>query len=247
MELFTFAQLKPMVNKQLDTEDENWIDDELLVYHLNEAIRKAEAFIHTLNWGKRHYFLVPKYALTLTNGSPYVPLPSDIYANKIRAIYWDNGSSDRYEVRPSRSPYSHHQDNEGQRYTYEIVNTLAARTQLMLSPAANETTSLKMYLWYLRQARRLTVTPSDADPVVDAALKAANVLDIPQATNFVIAHARMMTLAKPGEGMWKFYEEQKNEEWKLLVEALEQMTVDENTLIEPDMSYYADMVGWCGE
>jgi len=108
----TLAQLRTRVQADLDLEDETFIIDSDINSWINEAIKKAEAEIHTLY---EDYFLTEtEVTLVTTNAEPtdtddvedswpntqFYQYPSDIYANKIRKIVYVNDSnSSTHEVR----------------------------------------------------------------------------------------------------------------------------------------------------
>jgi len=108
----TLKQLRERIQADLDLEDETFIIDSDINSWINEAIKKAEAEIHTLY---EDYFLTEaEITLVTTNAAPtdtddveeswpntqFYQYPSDIYANKIRKIVYVNDSnSSTHEVK----------------------------------------------------------------------------------------------------------------------------------------------------
>lgn len=99
MQLFTFAQLKTKLGNDYDITDEVWVDDDELAGYINDAIDDSETAIHTMS-SEDKYFLTST-PLVLTSGTTDLVYPSDIYANKIRKIFYLNGSI-HYEIEKMR-------------------------------------------------------------------------------------------------------------------------------------------------
>jgi hypothetical protein len=88
MLLYTYSMIINKLNEDCDLINElNITPDELLGY-INEAIEAAETAIHTLGV-EDNYFLCTDF-LNLQANVPVYPFPADIYANKIRKMFYQN-------------------------------------------------------------------------------------------------------------------------------------------------------------
>lgn len=88
MTLLTFSQLKTKLQNDMDLINEPFIQDEELVGYMNEAIKDAQTAIHNLGI-EGGYFLTPACLNLVSNQQAY-SLPSDIYANKIMGMFFQN-------------------------------------------------------------------------------------------------------------------------------------------------------------
>jgi len=75
-------------------DEEQWITDVELNKYINDGIDVAESEIHTLY---EDYFL-DYVSLPLVSGVEIYDLPSDIYANKIRRVIYDNTADKQYII-----------------------------------------------------------------------------------------------------------------------------------------------------
>jgi hypothetical protein len=89
MKYWTYGEIKAKVQKDLGIEDEDFISEQQLLSTCNEAIEEVEKEIHTLY---EDYFLTDKI-IRLEDGKAYYNLPSDIFANKIRGIIYNDGNT----------------------------------------------------------------------------------------------------------------------------------------------------------
>ena len=84
----TLAQIKQRVRDLVDAESADFTSDEELVRYINEAIKMCEAEIHRLN---EDYYKKDEVS-SIVSGTQEYSLPSDIYAQKIRRIMFDDGT-----------------------------------------------------------------------------------------------------------------------------------------------------------
>jgi len=222
---YTLAQLKSKIKEDLDLEEETFIEEAELTALINQAIRDAEKIVHDLY---EDYFLTSAYLSLVTSTSEY-SLPSDIYANKIRSIIYDNGSNS-YEIKRLNSPivftslpYIESSDD----YQYLIVNSLASGFKIKLFPASRETSSTYATVWYIRTAKQLS-SSSDA-------------CDIPEATDYIIERAKGLCLAKEWGGIIPDSAKSSiSEEEMKLVKTLSDRVPDGSTEIYRDLELYDD-------
>lgn len=86
--LYTYAMLKNKLTEDLDLINEPFISEDELLGYMNEAIEEAETAVHTLGI-EDTYFLSSDFIYLIPGQSAY-NLPADIYANKIRKMYYSN-------------------------------------------------------------------------------------------------------------------------------------------------------------
>jgi TRAP-type uncharacterized transport system substrate-binding protein len=230
MSYLTYAEILKKVLEPLDLEDEVFIGSAEMIGYCNDAIKRCESKIHTIY---EDYFLTDDY-LTLTQGQQDVDLPADLYANKIRSIIWTEGVGSRqiYEILRIKDIHKFiriEQDNANNLnsdYRYWIKNSSPSQTgrKIMLVPAARETTSAKVKIYYLRRANKVT---QDTDLV-----------DIPEFYSVIVAYMRYMSYRKEGhpnaeEAKLELLDEEKN-----MVETLTEMVPDgENEIPIPADPY----------
>ena len=91
----TYLELTTQVKDSLDLWEETFITDSELLNYFNEAIDLVESNILTIY---EDYFLA-KTTLSIVSGTQDYALPSGIFAQKIRKIYYNDSSATRYEIR----------------------------------------------------------------------------------------------------------------------------------------------------
>lgn len=179
MNFWTWAQLRSKVERDLSLEDEIFVDATEMLGYANEAILEAEVAIHTLY---EDYFL-SRTNLVFAAGVETYSLPTDIYGHKIRTIRYNNGSR-LYEITRIKDwhkfadyDFDNYNPSAQDRYEYLLLNAVAGQPALIvISPLPQETGTVGR-IWYLRHANRLVL---DTD-----------VLDIPEATNFILQYIKM--------------------------------------------------------
>ncbi len=222
MRAWTYAEIKAKVLNDLDLEDEIFITAIEMLGYVNEAIDNAEAQIHALY---EDYFLTFDNLALVTNTSTYA-MPSDIYANKIRSIYYVNGST-KYAIKRWKRPLDliPFVDNSDD-YEYLPINTAASGYQMKLYPAAQETSATNVTRWYIRNAKVLTL--------------AADVCDIPEFINYILQYTKMRCYEKEGHVTTLKAIEDTEKEKQLMIQTLTNMVDDEDTEIRKDLSFYED-------
>jgi hypothetical protein len=223
MRLWTYSELKSKIEKDLDLEDEIFITPEELLGYFNEAIDEAEAVIHDLY---EDYYLTKAF-IPLVSGTQVYAFPADIYAMKLRAFTYSNGTQ-KYEIKKwkdSLANIMHVGDSED--YRYIPINTTASGYQLMLLPTSRETSSTNATLWYIRNATALV---DDTD-----------VCDLPElAINFVLQFVKQRCYEKEGHPTTlKAITDTENLK-KSMTESLANMVDDESEELRKDVSFYEE-------
>ena len=228
MDLFTYSSLKTKLLNDLDIEDLDFIDgEEELLGYINEAIDDAESVVHTL--GLDAYYFNTQSTITLVSGTSDYSLPTDIFATKIRKMFYINGAT-KYEIFRVRdldeTPYF----EAGDDYKYLIVTTTgtANNWRIRLYPTPAESGAY-ITIWYIRNATRMTTSTA-----------ATNICEIPDCNNFVLAHVKMRVLEKMGNPLLTHAIGILQAQRDLMTNTLMEMVPDENTMVEPDVSFYED-------
>jgi len=231
---WTLAELVDEVQDDLDLYDGGIVDPEGLRKFANRAIDRAEQLVHTIY---EDYFLTKGNITLVKDQEEYEP-PTDIYASKIRGLVYANGST-IYEIKQIRDPHKfmryrldrYHNSHTDGDYRYFTVNTAPGQWRILLTPPAQIPGEF-VEIWYLRQANRLCCNE--------------DILDVPEASNFVIAYMKYRAIAKdrrgnPSPELEDAKAEVGKEETEL-VATLTAMIADGDNEIPLDLSHYREHV-----
>jgi hypothetical protein len=168
--IYTYGQLAEEARQEVDLDeedpDEEFVKFDELVGHFNDAIDAAEAKIISLN---EDYFLAYDF-VPLEEDEDEYDMPRNIYADKIRAIIFSDGSR-RYPVKRfrNRDKFEHianaQESNTSDDYRYFLLNNSPGGRKMVIVPAARETAvlpplsnpSTPMKRWYIRNANRVPI------------------------------------------------------------------------------------------
>jgi hypothetical protein len=237
MRRWTYAELKQKVQNEWDLKEEIFVDDEEMLEYANEAIDEAEAEIHKLG-REDHYFLATD-TITLVNGTKEYSLPTDIYANKIKAAVYSSDNRIytlkrmRRETMFEDAAHIDQYPNRDQLYSYIIVHeSVTDGYQMKFYPTPYEDTT-NITLWYIRNANRLT---ADDD-----------ICDIPEFASFITAFMGYKVLMKEGHPMFQGAAMQLEQQRKQMISTLSDMVVDSDNRIEMDFTHYTDSEYFWGD
>ena len=227
---WTYTELSDKVERDLDLEGEVFIQPTELLDYFNEAVDKAEEIVHTLY---EDYFL-DKDTITLVSGTSEYSLPSRIYAHKIRRIIYRNGSRvyTVARIKDWKKFEEYALDLVGgslgntSEYKYFILNQAAGTPKLLFTPEVGESGTY-ITVWFLRQANRF-VSGSD-------------VLDIPEAANFVMQYVKCRCYEKEGHPNLAMGLAALAESKASLEGVLSTMVPDADNEVEMDLSVYEEM------
>jgi len=233
----TFAQLMDRIKDEMDLHDSNsnpaqtlFVSDKDLRVYLNAAVRDAEKEIHNLF---EDYFLSIT-DLTMTLDSKIVTFPSNIYANKIRKLfYFPTDKNNRYEIKRiiDKTLLMDIEDNDD--YMYQIVNDSTNGNHIELNPASRETSTLLKCL-YIRNAKTIATDGTED----------SEMLDIPECEDFIIAHVKAAVYENDGDPRMQKAEQKTEKERGQMIKSLNRSVPDEDTLIKQDLSFYDDFSGY---
>jgi len=229
MKYWTYLEIKTKINRDMATEQEEFVKPSELLDYVNEGIDEAEAEIHTIY---EDYFL-RKDTIDLVAGTKLYSLPTDIYANKIRGIIYKENTlvyplqrirfRDQFLDQVITDNFS-----TSANYRYMLLNTDAStKTQIEVSPSPRTSITGGLTIFYLRNANRLA---ADTD-----------ICDIPEFVSFVIQFAKMRIYEKESHPNYQVAIQREAQQRQQMVSTLTNMVIDNDTEIEKDLSFYEDM------
>lgn len=228
----TYLEMKTKLERDMDLEGEEFIQEDELRELFNDAIRKCEAHIHKL--GLEDVYFKTKDNPSLVSGTSDYAMPTNIYANKILECVYAN-NTDIFEVKRLKGRDKHVRKAEieydagsNPRYLYDIRHdTAAGGVKWVLVPSAKET-STNITRWYIRKVQQMTVD--------------ASICDLPEVCyNFIYAYVYWRAWGKEGDARATDAKNAHDEELALMLETLAEMTPDEENEMEMDTSHYDDM------
>lgn len=249
MKRWAYEEVRDKVLTDLDIAEEDFIGADEMVGYCNAALDEAEAAIHRL--GVEDEYFLADAAVALVSGTSSYAMPSDIYANKIRGLVYDDGTNAYMVKRLRRSNQvlaatlalraSAAQDD----YQYSIKNPdPTTGPRLVLSPPSRETSSTVMKLWYIRNMARVPLIGEDIgtggapDPATLADQEAA-IIEVPEFTNFVIAYMKV-ECAKKGDPRIELFRDELAKERRTMIETLTEMVLDDDNEVEADLTHYEE-------
>lgn len=224
-----FSDMKQAVMNDLDLNEEVFIQTESFTDYYNQGVAFVESQVHTLY---EDYFrtLVKR---DVTSGDDNLSLPSNIYANKLRKIFWVGQSrEDRYEIRRIRDLAQIMFVDENDRYKYDLINEgvtndVPLAVDLKVYPSFRDTTTYKpIHIYYLRSANRF----EDDD----------SVCDIPEFSEVVNQYVRYRCRKKEGHPLTDLERDDLNLMIANMIETLKSRVPDENDELLKDLSFYSD-------
>ena len=223
MFLPTYGELVKNVEEQLDLQGEVFIRPDEMLANFNEAVDDIEADIHTIY---EDYFLVPELGINIVSGQSDYALPNDIYAQKIRKIFFNQGS-DKYEIRYVREPNEVLYTQENEYYRYRLFNTTENGVFIRLYPTPNFTDNVSISIEYLRNMKRFTG---------DITQKC----DIPEFSYVLSQYAKWRCLEKEIHPNAPAAEQRLEMMRKRMQDTLTCRRVDDDNKITPDFQHYWD-------
>lgn len=221
MTLWTWSQILTKVKDDLDLWDEDFVDDTMLLSYANEAIDEAEQHVITIN---EDYFLQSSN-LALTTGTSEYSLPTNIYANKIRRIFYVNGT-EKYEIKRVRNLDDILDVSDSEAYKYQPIMNSSGAARIKLFPASRETSSTNVTVWFIGNAKTLSATTDE--------------MNIPEAVHFVIAHMKLRVLQKEGNQAQVQQAQELERQRQLMIDTLTSMVPDDNNQVLADLSFYSE-------
>lgn len=229
-----FATLKQKINSDCDLEDQDWVDNTDLINFINEAIGDAEGEVHQL--GIADQYFRTRGTLSFVANTTEVTLPTDMYGFKFGKIYYQD--TNRWiQVRPFKNyqEYLDAIDNgiPGQNLKFMLENDATVGPRLLIGPVPSATASARCT--YLRRVKK-----------VDGLGGANDVLEIPEAESYVYALVKRYVYEKEGRPDMETWLKKESDAYDMMISKLQNIKVDEETLIPLDLSFYEDCTGFYG-
>ncbi len=222
MKTWTWAEIEAKVEKEHDIQAEDFITEAELLDYCNDGIDEIEALIHTIY---EDYFLSVAN-LSIVSGTAAYDFPSDIYANKVRKILYDD-SNKKYEIKPIKLMEIPDVYDSELHLRYLMLNKTSEGRKIYMYPTPDFTSSTYVSIYYLRNATRLTGDASE--------------LDIPEFAQVVMQHMKVKIYEKEGHPNLQMAMAELVRLKDLMVDTLTDITADGNNLIDEDMSHYEEM------
>lgn len=216
----TLSAIKSKIRTETEMEDTSYLTEAELTNYINDGIREAQRRILNLN---EDYFLA-NTSIALVAGQDTLSLPADIFANKIRRLYYVNGS-EYYKINRildlDKTLYISSNDD----YSYVLTNTSTGGVKIKIYPASRETSASNVTIWYIRDAKVLS--------------SASDQCDIPEFESLVEWYAKVKCYEKEGTAdMIANAKERFEQEVYILESTLKNMVPsDDNEIILGDEIY----------
>lgn len=217
----TYAELKLNLQRELDIEDETFITSNEILSYFNEGVDMVEAAIHTIY---EDYFLTTS-PISLVSGTAGYSLPTDIYAQKIRQVWYNDNNSLNYEIRKVKQLKELQFINYPDLYKWMLTNDSTVGLKINIYPTPQETNSNGI-LWYIRNAKRFVLS--------------TDVCDIPEFTQVVTQYARWKCMSKEGHPDTMMALNDLANMKQMMVDTLSARVPDEHNEIIQDVSFYEE-------
>lgn len=241
MKLWTFGEVIQKVKSDLDLQEEIFITPDEMVGYVNEAIHEAESEILKIN---EDYFLT-SVPVTLTVGQSIIPLPTNIYAQKIRGLIYSLGSV-QYPVKRIRGAskfdilvmIQQYGPNDDYMY-FPVNNTPGTQNQLLIAPNSRDNGPV-LTLWFIRSANTVPTAADEGIKPTDPnnATQLGTILDIPEFTSFIIDFVKCKCMGKDTDPRFDAQVAAMEKQRSMMVQSLTEQTPDDDNQIPPDMSFY---------
>ena len=227
----TKLQVVTKIERDLDLEEEEFIQDSEMTEYINDAITIIEAHLNTL--GLRDQYFLTRTTLNLVSGTADYALPTNLYEGKIKEVVYSSGAT-IYKVTPMTRSSSAEEIEHLNRYStteyykYRIRNDSSAAVYFQLIPSSRETASNVIIIEYFRDLARVS---ADADLV-----------EVPEiALQYLYQFIRVKVYEKEGSALLPNAKEDLNKIEALMISTLEgQLADDSNNFLELDKSIYGE-------
>lgn len=222
MKVWTYEEAANKLSVELDLQEEKFVSPDELMGIFNDAIDEAEQTV----LGLFEDYLLAEQTYTLVPGQDRYSMPDDIYANKIRYLWFNDGMY-RYQIKRTRANILPFADIANSRYSFQIQHRQPSEgITIKLSPSVTHSGPY-MNMQYIRNANR----------IVDD----SSVFDIPEAMNFIFAYVKVRIMTKESNPLLQVALADLEAQRGYLQNTLKSMTVDEDNEIVPDLSFYEDL------
>lgn len=227
----TKLQVETKIKRDLDLEEESFIQPLELTEYINDAITVIEAYINTL--GLKDQYLRKRTTISLVSGTADYAVPTDLFEDKIKEVVYSNGAT-IYQVKPlvhsSAAEEIEHLNrfSTTDLYKYRIKNESSAAKYLQIIPTSRETTANALVVEYYRDLERVS-SDSDLVEVPDVALQ------------FLYQDVRCRVYEKMNDANYQVSLVERERLRDLMISTLEGQLADQrHNLIELDKSIYEE-------
>lgn len=226
----TFGDLRTQVSRELDIEDEEFIQPQELIEYFNSAIRMVESEI--VKMGLRDKYLIVEDYINVVAGQQDYDLPADIVDTKIRKlVYRDNNTI--YTLKPLKGEDSFEAEEIMNLYTsseyyYYMIYKVGSDYKLRLVPKASKSVTNGIRIIYFKDLNRYT---DDLDEC-----------DVPEICyEYILSYVRYRCYAKETHVNTEGEKGALNELLGLMRETLQGQVADPDMdLIDQDLSHYGE-------
>ena len=223
----TKLELETRIKREVDLEEETFVTQDEFDDYLNEAYLEAVRVIQNLY--QDYYFT--ENNLTLAIDGEYITMPSDIFATKIRGIFYYDGS-ESYEIVPIKRQGELIDTDSECRYKYKIISDATNGARIKLIPASREASTTNVTIHYIRGVNEMTADTDETDlPETNGA-----------AIRYIMEDVKYRVLKKDGDPRYQDALQSKAIYQMQLEETLTDATPDDNSDIYIDRSFYEELV-----
>lgn len=231
MQYKTFGELKLKVQRETDTEAEEFVTSAEIQSYFQDAVNECAAHIHKLGLEDIYFQSRKKYDIVI--GQQEFELPPDIYAMKISALTF-SGNGKVFPIHRMKGPKRFaimaemEQFNEnGDWYEYQILNTSPDEMPVIeIWPPSKDQGQNFVVMYYIRQPIQ----------IVDDNSK----VDIPEFYSFVVSYVKWKIYQKEGSVLISEAKEELDRNRELMLATLAEMTPDYDSHIEGDRTAYQE-------
>lgn len=229
----TKAEVVEKIERDLDLEDEEFIQVDEMTEYINDAITIIEAHLVTLGL-HAHYYLTTSM-ISLVSGTADYALPVNIYEGKIKELVYSNGAT-IYGVNPIPESTTLEEIEHLNRFSTTECYQYRLRTDaadddyvLQLIPASRETVSNVLKIDYYRDAARVS---ADDD-----------VVEVPTvALQFLYQYVKLKVYEKESHANYPTAKQELDELEELMLSTLQSQLADnKQNVLEMDKSIYEEI------
>lgn len=162
----TFGDLSTQVQRELDIEDEEFIQPQELIEYFNSGIRIVESEIVKL--GLREKYLQAEDFISVVANQQDYDLPADIIDTKIRKVVYRDGNN-IYTLKPLRGEDSYEAEDvlnlytSSEYYSYMLYKASDDSHKLRLVPKAAKSVTNALRIVYFKDLNRYTDDTDECD------------------------------------------------------------------------------------
>ena len=236
MSFWTLAKFKTKIDKELDLENEDIIQPEEFVGYVNDGVREVVAEMSKLGVEDTYFHTFIPFPLTAFQAD--YSLPVNIFANKIKALVFNDGSN-IYRVKRLRGVELYSQMESLEKYAvgdtrpvcYALFNAGVTNGYKMKIVPTPKVAIPYLTMYYLRQADELAL---DDD--------GTGLIDCPEEfIQFLVAFVKVKCLAKEiGNPMLQMAMSDEDRCRKLMVQTLTDQVEDSDNTVPLDLTHYME-------